>query len=476
MTLTPNPTLLWFVITYGLIMVALGIWFSRRIESSDDFILAGRTLGPVVLAGTLLATFTGSGTVTGGANSLGYSHGFWAATIITLPVGVIGIGVLYLIAPKIRAFGKYTISQILETQYGQGAKVLSAIIIILAYIGIVSYQFKGLAFVLNVTTGVSVELGTIIAAVLIIFLAVIGGLMAIAPTDALSAFLMILGLFVALPSVLIAAGGWDNIAANLPPQNLGPAGSLSIFEMIGYMLPMIFLVLGDQNIYQRLASSSGEKSARSGIIFWFIGLALVSPVIPFIAMVARSIFPDIAPGMALISVSTVMPTLFGGIMLAAVVAFVVTTGNSYLLSGATSLTYDVYVRFFRPNAGSREILWFTKLSIPVLGMLAYVLLMFFPTILKIQMTSYLVYGAGITPAVLAVFLWPRVNKIGGISSMVVGVVSTLVLYKPFGTAGSALAVPLAILTLIIMTMLTTKKEVPEVGSELRMEKIASEGK
>ena len=70
MELTPNPALLWFVITYGVIMVILGIWFSRRIKTSDDFILAGRSLGPIILAGTLLATFTGSGTVTGGPPAL----------------------------------------------------------------------------------------------------------------------------------------------------------------------------------------------------------------------------------------------------------------------------------------------------------------------------------------------------------------------------------------------------------------------
>jgi len=457
MTVTPNPALLWFVIGYGLIMVVLGIWFSRRIKNSDDFILAGKSLGPFVLAGTLLATFTGSGSVTGGSNSLGYSYGFWPANLLA-PGLIFAFVVLYFIAPRIRRFGKYTVSQILEAQYGQGAKVLSAVIIILAYIGIVSYQFKGLAFVLKVTTGIPVATGTIISAVLIIFLAVIGGLMAVAPTDALSAFLMLVGLIIAIPAVLIAGGGWAQIASNLPPENLTATGSLTGFQMIGFLIPILFLMLGDQNIYQRLASSDGEKSARSGLVFMAIGMFLVLPAISFIAMVARSIYPNIDPGMAMISMTTVMPTLFGGIMLAAVAAFVVTTGNSYLLSGATSLTYDVYVRFFRPDAGSKEILFFTKVSIPILGVLAYVLLQFFPTILKIQMTSYLVYGAGITPAVLAVFIWPRVNKWGGISSMLTGVIGTLVLYGKYGMAASAMAVPIAIFFLVVVTLITPKNK------------------
>jgi len=458
MAITPNPTLLWFVIVYCLIMVILGIWYSRRITNSDDFILAGRSLGPIVLTGTLLATFVGSGTVTGGVNSLAYSYGFWVAGVAPILISFFGLGILYLIAPKIRDYGKYTISQILESQYGQVARVISAVIVILAYVGMVAYQFKGFAFVLNVTTEIPVDVGTIISAILIIFLAVIGGLMAVARTDTISAFFVVLGLIVAIPSVLIAGGGWDSIVSNLPQENLTMTGNLSTFEILGFMLPYLFLMLGDQNIYQRLASSTGKESAKTGLIGLSVGLFLVYPAIAFIATVARSVFPDIAPGMALIAMTTLMPTFFAGIMLAAVAAFIVTTGNSYLLSASTSMAYDVYVRYFRPNAESKEILLVTKLTIPILGVLAYVLLQFFPTILQLQMTSYLVYGAGITPAVLAVFLWPRVNKYGGISSMIIGVVSTLVCYKPYGLKGAAIAIPLAIISLILVTLLTSKKE------------------
>lgn len=455
--LTPNPAMLWFVIGYGIIMVILGIWFSRRISSSDDFILAGKSLGPFVLAGTLMATFVGSGTVTGGSNSLAYSHGFWAANLLA-PGMLLAFALLFLIAPKIRNFGKYTVSQILEVQYGHGAKILSTFIIILAYIGIVSYQFKGLAFVLAITTGIPVETATIISAVLIIFLAVIGGLMAVAPTDALSAFLMIIGLLIAIPSVLIAGGGWDQIVLNLPPENLTFTGGLTPFQIIGFLIPFMFMMLGDQNIYQRLASSDGNSSSRSGLAIMAAGMLMAVPAITFISMVARSVFPNISPGMALISMTTVMPTIFGGIMLAAIAAFVVTTGNSYLLSGATSLTYDVYIRYLRPNASSKEILLFTKFSIPILGALSYIVLQYFPSILKIQMTSYLVYGAGITPAVLAVFLWPRVNKWGGIASMITGVLSTLALYGKYGMAASAMAVPVAIFFLVAVTLITPKNK------------------
>ena len=77
MTLTPNATMLLFVPSYGLITVALGIWFSRRIKDNDGLLSKWSRTSQTVLAGILLAIFTGSGTITRGSNSLGHSHGFW---------------------------------------------------------------------------------------------------------------------------------------------------------------------------------------------------------------------------------------------------------------------------------------------------------------------------------------------------------------------------------------------------------------
>src|SRR5699024_206147 len=161
-----NPHLLWFVVGYGIIMIIIGIYFSRKISSSEDFILAGKGLGTIVLTGTLLATWTGSGSISGGETSMAYTYGIIPAFLMMLPT-LAGILVLYVIAPKIREFGKYTISGILEAKYGSTARMIASIIVILAFVGIVSYQMTGIGFILNVTTGMSVEIGTIIGAVLI---------------------------------------------------------------------------------------------------------------------------------------------------------------------------------------------------------------------------------------------------------------------------------------------------------------------
>ncbi|OWZ83390.1 sodium:solute symporter family protein [Natranaerobius trueperi] len=460
MELTHNPSLLVFLIIYFGIMLGIGYHYSKKVSDSEDFMLAGRTLGPVVLMGTLMATWVGSGTVTGGDTSIAYSYGIWPAILYGF-ASLIGVSILFLIAPKIRALGTYTVSEALETKYGTSAKLIASIIIILAFVGIVSYQFTGLGMVLNVTTGISVDMGTTIAAVIIIFLATIGGLMSVAPTDALSAFIIVIGLIVAVPSALGQAGGWENIVTEVPEASFGILGELSIIEFLGYFLPSLFLLLGDQNMYQRLASSKGDKETRLGSIGWAIGLLIIYPLVSVIAFTARVNFPDIDPGQALIATTTIMPTFIGGFLLASITAFIITTGSSYLLSSATNITMDIYRNYINPNATGKQQLFITRVLLVVLGILAYVLTQYFPTILDAQMYAYTVYGAGITPAVLGVFLWGhRVTKQAGISSMICGTIATLIIEFSgvFAYDPVIISVPIAVIVLVVVTLFTKPKD------------------
>ncbi|OZU87716.1 sodium:proline symporter [Virgibacillus indicus] len=460
MELQANPQLLWFIGIYALIMVGVGIYMSKKVSNSTDFILAGKSLGPFVLMGTLLATWTGSGSISGGETSVAYSFGIIPSLMLMLPT-LIGILILYVIAPKIRAFGKYTISGILEAKYGTSARNLSSIIVLLAYVGIVSYQMVGFGFILNLTTGISVELGTIISAVLIIFLAMIGGLRSVSQTDAISGFLMVGGLLITVPVIISIAGGWDSIVANVPDSHMTATGGLTTIQLIGYLLPSLFLLLGDQNMYQRLAASKGDKSAKKAQLGWLLIMLIISPAISIIAFTSRSLFPDIDPGMALMATTLALPLGIGGILLAAAAAFIITTGNSYLLSAATNMTYDIYGKYINKNASDKKKLVMTKVFIVLLGALSYLLISYFPTVLEVQMYSYTVYGAGITPAILAVFFWKRVTAIGGLSSMVTGVVTTLlwelVLGKPFDLNSVVISVPAAIIVLVAVSLATQKK-------------------
>src|SRR5699024_2852165 len=184
-----NPILLYILVGYLILTLIVGLWSSTKISDSEDFILAGKGLGTIIIAGTLMATWMGSGTVTGGGTSIGYSNGLWPAILYgTAPL--VGIGILRLLTSKIRAFESYTIPGILEEGIGREARAIGISIVVVAYVGILAYQFTGFGLVLSAVTNISAETGTIIAAAIIIVLAVMGGLTSVAYTDAMSAFLM----------------------------------------------------------------------------------------------------------------------------------------------------------------------------------------------------------------------------------------------------------------------------------------------
>jgi Na+/proline symporter len=453
------PGLLWYVVGYIALMVVLGIVWSQAVHNADDFVLAGRSLGSVVLMGTMLATWCGSGTVTGGGASIGYSNGIWPAIFYNV-ASVTGIAVLFTLSGKIRALSKRTIPEILEEKYGPWARGLGTIIVLLAYVGIISYQFTGLGYVLNVTTGLPVVWGTLIGLFIMTFLATMGGLKSVAPTDAVSAVIMLSALVIAVPVSIAKAGGWSQVVAKVPASHFAPLGGLSVVALIGFFLPTLFLLLGDQNMYQRIAAGVGDKETRTAIKGWFVGLVIVMFSIPIIATVSRSIFPDIKPGMSLIAVTTVLPNVIGGILLTSIAACIVTTGDSFILSSATNFTYDFWNRYINHGMSDKNKFLLTKVMCVVLALFAYMMVNWFPSILTAQMYAYTVYGAGITPALLGGILWKRANKWGGLSSMVVGMVVTLVwelvLHKPFGIASAVISIPVAIVVFIVVCLATPK--------------------
>jgi len=447
------------VVLYLVAVILLSIYFTKYVRSSEDFTVAGRSLPGIILAGTFMATWMGSGTVVGGTNSLAFSHGPWVAIIFGMAAPV-GIVILYFMSKRIHELRMQTVPDILEYKYGETARVIGSLIIILAYVGITSYQYSGIGFVLNATLNIPTKIGTLIGAIVVIGSAVLGGLYSVAYTDFMSACLMLLGLGIGIPVAISGAGGWSVVASKLPPEHL-KLGGLSALSILGYFFPLFFLILGDQNMYQRFFAAKDPKAAKWGTIGWFFGVVVVMPLVAYGATTSRALFPNIKPGMALIKLaSDAMPPLVGSLALASISAFIITTGNSYLLSSAVNLGWDLYARLINRNATDKHRLAVTRWGVIILGILAYILITYFPSVLAVQMYAYTMYGASITPALLAAVLWRNVKPTAGISSMVVGAIVTLAWElsgKPYGLASVIVAAPAAILTLLLVNALSVRR-------------------
>ncbi|MDP6370063.1 MAG: hypothetical protein QF615_10665, partial [Planctomycetota bacterium] len=152
-----NPYLLSSLL-YLLVLVGVGVYKAKAVKDSEDFMVAGRTLPWYILVGTLLATWIGSGSLFSGAG-LGYRNGL--AGLWSSGGAWLGIVLVFFIAKRIRNFGKVTIPDIFQARYGSPAAILATITTVIAYLTIVSYQFKGGGKVLSIVTegAVSPEMG-----------------------------------------------------------------------------------------------------------------------------------------------------------------------------------------------------------------------------------------------------------------------------------------------------------------------------
>lgn len=452
------------VIIYLLFMAGLGVYFSRtEVKDGDDFMVAGRRLPLFVVIGTLLATFVGSGTVVGGASFI-YQYGPFAA-IFNLGGGIVGAVILYFIASKVRKSEIYTVPQLMEKRFGKITRFIASIIILFAFIGITAYQFTGGAYVLQLTTGMSLEWGAIIICILVIFLTVSGGLFSVAYSDALSAVLIVLGFIIGVPFALNAAGGFEGLSLSLPEHTKTWNGGLSFIQLLGFFLPLFLLVLGDQNMYQRFSASKSEKVAKNSVLGFIFGNIMVVGLTIILATTAIVIFPEIEPDSAILTLAVEgLPIFIGILILCSAVAFIITTATSYLLSASGNIVYDLYY-FISGNKkplSQKQTLWFSRVTVGVIGILAYVLGRFFPTVLEIQMYSYTMYGASITPAILAAILWKRATTAGVLTSMILGGLSTItwemILNRPNDWNSVIVALPLSVASLIIVSLLTQKSD------------------
>jgi len=459
------------IFAYLFFLFFIGLRLTRRLRSKEDFLVAGRTLTAPVLVGTLLATWIGSGDLFS-VSDLSYNHGY--SSLIGSSGGWLGIIIVFFIAGRVRSFGQFTVPDILEARYNKWARILATITTIIAYVTIVSYQFRGGGWVLNIITEgkISIKTGIIIVAVFVITYTLLAGMISVAYLDIFNGLTMIGGILLALPFLIHHVGGMEYIASNVTPREHTILGNMTLIQAMGYFVPTFLLALGNGNMYQRFFSAKNEKEAKKSVIGWIIGVIILGITLQSLAVVGSSYFKGLeakeAGKIILLVAHKGVPLAVGCALMAAIVAIIISTANSFLLVPATNIIRDIYQRFINPHLGDKRMILYSRLAVVVLGLISYSLISFFPRILDAAYAAYTVYGAGITPALVAVFFWKRTTTAGGVLSILGGLGTTVIWeiinkiqgHLPLGVPAIYPAL-ICSLTLLIGISLATPKPSPE---------------
>lgn len=466
----------WTILAYMIFLVGVGAIRSRKVETQEDFSVAGRQLSTFVLFGTMLATWIGTGSIFGNAERV-YEVGI-AAWII--PLGsLVAIAVLSLLAGKARKLAAITVQDILEQRYNHWARVLGVITLVLTAVTIVSYQYRAAAAVINLALPeLDFKLAVIICAVFIIIYTALAGMFSVAYTDLVMGITMIIGILVTLPYFFFKAGGYSGLQAALPADHMEFFGPISFVQALGLILPPALLVLGDANMYQRFFSAKNEGMARRATIWLLLGVAYMELMIIFTAWAASALEwqgGQLARPARVIAYAARdhLPVALGALVLTTIIAIILSTAISYLLVPATALVRDVYQRFINPGASESSLVWLLRAIVVLLGAIAYIISTYSEKFLDVALRAYTIYGTGVTPSLVAALIWKRATTAGAITSIVTGVGTTLI--WEFGGFGSTTgidpvipAITVSVLTLILVSFATPppppEKVAPFVGN------------
>lgn len=273
-----------------------------------------------------------------------------------------------------------------------------------------------------------------IVALIIVAFTAFAGMTSIVTVDIFNGVIITLGVLFALPYMIFSNGGVAEIVSNLPDTHLQVMGGHNILWVLGVAAPTFLLLMGESGIYQKFFSAKDANAAKKAVVGMVIGIIVIETAIALLAIVGRSVYPELLDGTSILGrdayesiilyiAANGLPTFFGAILLAAAIAIVLSTGNTFLLVPSTNVSHDIYERFINPEASDSQKLNVQRAAIVIFGALGLVMLTQFQSVLAMALYAYSVVGASLTPALLAAFLWKRVTAQGGVACLAGGLLT-----------------------------------------------------
>jgi SSS family solute:Na+ symporter len=391
------------VIVYSLAMIGIGLGARKKVRSQNGFFVAQRQVSVAFITGSLVATAVG-GSVTVGMAGLGFGQGLTGAWwLIVGSIGLLILGIFF--AKRVRGAALYTLPELVEKQYDRRVGLAASILIVIAWVGVVAGQIVAAGKVLSILGMGSGTLWMVIFTIVFVSYTVIGGQLSVIRTDLFQAIIIYLGIFIGLGLFLPQIGGLGGLRFSLPHDFF----SFPVSSQFDWKALLSFLILVGAtyvvgpDMYTRLFCARDEKTAQKAT---FLSASVFMPLafaIVLIGMGARVLYPQISPEQAFPQViSGVFPPWLGGLVLAALVAALMSSADTCLLSQSVILTQDIIKRFL-PSLGEKKTISLTRLNIIILGLLALGLAMVLKGVISSLLFAYTIFTCGLVVPVIAGF-------------------------------------------------------------------------
>jgi len=440
----PTATFVTFFI-YIAGMIFIG-WLGYRATSNlSDYILGGRKIGSVVTALSAGASDM-SGWILMALPGAVYVSGISAAWIA---IGCF-VGALLnwqFLAKRLRYYSeKYgnslTIPEYLSNRFNDKNNILRLISGTAILIFFTLYCASGViagARLFESTFNMPYEIAIWAGAIATVLYVFLGGFLAISWTDTIQASIMLLALLITPIAMIYATGGFYegiDIVANQNPNNLSfikSVATVQIISFVGWGLGYF----GQPHIIIRFMAAESVNTipkAKYISMAWMGFCLLGSVTVAFFAIGFFALNPELKgavttnPERVFIEVSKIIFNPWvTGFILAAILAAIMSTLSCQLLICSSTLTEDIYKTFFRKDATQRELVWFSRLMVLAVSLIAiYIARDPNSGVLNVVSYAWAGFGAAFGPVMLLSVYWDRMTKNGALAGVFVGTATVLI--------------------------------------------------
>ncbi|MEZ8336233.1 sodium/proline symporter PutP [Vibrio cyclitrophicus] len=470
-------------IAYLIMMLAIGVIAYKRTSNSTDYFLGGRSLGPWPAALSAGASDM-SGWLLLGLPGYAYAAGFeafWLAGGL-----LVGTWANWLISAKrLRTYSitteSLTLPEFLSRRFNDNSKLIQTISAFFILLFFLFYTSSGLVAggkLFETVFGLDYTTAVIIGTVCVVSYTLFGGFLAVSWTDLVQGLLMSAALLI----VPIAAmnGGLGQLSSdlhNINPELLTlwndakgePLSAIAIISLAAWGLGYF----GQPHILARFKATRSNKdltTARRIAVIWtalsMVGAMLVGLVgLVGLIYVTNSGAPKLDDGekIFMLLVNAMFHPVIAGILLAAILAAIMSTADSQLLVSSSAMAEDLYKQVLKKDATSEEIVRVGRFAVILISLIALVLAMTpDSSVLGLVSYAWAGFGAAFGPAIVLSLYWSRMNRNGALAGIVVGGV-TIVLWKQFtgGWFDVYEIVPgiiLSTLSIVIVSLITGEPE------------------
>jgi solute:Na+ symporter, SSS family len=448
--------LLFSIIFYLGLTIVIGYVASRRVKTSDDYMLAGRSL-PLMLSSTaVFATWFGSETVFG-ASSQFLEEGLYG--VIEDPFGaalcLIIFGLFF--ARKLYSLNLLTLGDFFKVRFGPRTELVSSLFLAIPYLGYIAAQLVAMGLIITVVTGIAVWQAIVISAVVVTIYTYIGGMWAITITDFVQTIIIIAGLLILSFVLANKAGGVSNVLSSVPAETYRFLPKPGFVELVSYIAAWCVLGLGSlpsQDVFQRsMSAGSASIAVRSCFIgaFFYLTIAML-PL--FIALCTRYLYPEqvagdtqlALPNMVLQHTSVPVQILFFGSLVSAIMS----TTSSAILAPAAIFSENLIKPLIRHKVKDKDLLIITRLSVLFFSFSATVMACLRSNIYELVGESSILSLVSLFAPLTFGLYWKKSSAAGALLSMVFGMI-TWIIFEVYETGWPSL-IPATIISVALMIL------------------------